>query len=587
MSTRSAPRATAVGEADRDTAVPDLGAVAQTPQRQGGRTRGWWWLLLLPNLVFLIIFFGYPIVDVLRQSATTFTPPQSGGIDNYAWFFETDANVRILVRTLTTAAVVTIGTVLLAYPYAYLLTVVRPATRRLLLAAALVPFWTSLMVRNFAWVVLLQPRGPLNSVLDALGMDRLSLLGTAAGVTIGEIQILLPFVILPLYARLRTIDRRLIDAAVSLGAPIWRAMLRIYLPLSVPGILSGALLSFVLSLGFYITPALLGGSQQQLLSPLIVSQVTQTLAMGRAGAMAAVLLLAAFLLIALAFMGSRGLVEGSSGSGVEQDGDERRAGRRPFLTVVVGLTALVMTLPSLVVIPMSFTAQKTFAFPPSGWSGRWWIQLFTDEVWLTALANSVLIALTTTALATILGTTAALGLVRSRLHGASVLGALFLVPLVVPLVVAAVGMYGVYLRWHLTGTFAGFVLAHTCLAVPYVIVPVIASLRGLDERLESAAASLGASPWSTFWTVTMPLIRPGLLAGALFAFVTSLDETVVSLFLVTPQMRTLPVTIFGHLTRDIDPTVAAASTVLFALTSVLVIALVLVQLRHDRKGALA
>ena len=537
----------------------------------------------MPNLVVFGLFLGYPIVDVLRQSLTTFTPPQTDGLDNYTWFFQTDANVRILVRTLVTAALVTVGTLALAYPYAYFLTVVRPSTRRLLIALVLVPFWTSLMVRNFAWVVLLQPRGPINRVLEAVGIGQVELLGTVTGVAIGEIQILLPFVVLPLYARLRTIDHRLVDAAVSLGAPPWKAMLRIYLPLSLPGVLSGALLAFVLSLGFYITPALLGGSQQQLLSPLIVTQVTQTLALGRAGAMAGVLLGATLLLLALAFLASRHLLDGSAQTSVEPGAGERRRVRRPVLTAVAVFVGLLMTLPSLIVIPMSLTGSKTFAFPPSDWSLRWWQELVSDPTWTTAFANSLMIAAASAVLATILGTTAALGLSRARFLGRSLVGSVLLLPLVVPLVVAAVGIYGVYLRWHLTGTFTGFVLAHTCLAVPFVMVPVSAALRGFDRRLEDASASLGATPWTTFWSVTMPLIRPAVLAGALFAFVTSLDETVVSLFLVSPEFRTLPVNIFSRLTRDIDPTVAAASTVLFVITTALVVVMLAAQFRRERQ----
>jgi putative spermidine/putrescine transport system permease protein len=549
------------------------------------RSRNLWSLLLLPNLILLIVFYGYPILEVLKQSVTDFIQPQRAGLDNYAWFFGTPVNVRVLARTLVTAAAVTIGALVLAFPYAYYMTVVGPKTRRLLMAIVLVPFWTSIMVRNFAWIVMLQPNGPINGVLRAIGLGQLHLLGSVAGVAIGEIQILLPFVVLPLYARLRTIDRSLLAAAGSLGAPPWQSFARIYLPLSLPGVLAGGLLTFVLSLGFYITPALLGSSRQQLLSPLIVTQVSQSLALGRGGAMATVLLVATFVLVGLTYRISRGNMGGADGSAVEpgRDPDDRR--RHPILAAATIVIAVVLVLPSLVAVPMSLTAQKTFSFPPSGWSLRWWHELFADDVWLTALLRSLTIAVATAIVATVLGTAAALGVSRGAPAFRSTSGVLFLLPLVAPLVVAAIGIYSVFLRWHLTGTFVGFLAAHTALAVPYVIVPVASALRGFDRRLESAAASLGATPWSTFRRVTLPLILPSVLAGMFFAFATSLDETVVSLFLVSPDYRTLPVQIFTSITRDVDPTVAAASTIVFAITTLLVFIMFAVQVRQDRKGA--
>jgi putative spermidine/putrescine transport system permease protein len=164
----------------------------------------------------------------------------------------------------------------------------------------LVPFWTSLMVRNYAWLVLLQDGGVVNDWLEWVGIGRLSLIGNVTGVVIGMSQVLLPFMVLPLYASLSTLDRRLLLAAEGLGAHPALAFARVYLPLSLPGALAGALMVFVLSLGFYITPALLGSPQNSLLSQHIVSQVNSLLAWGRGGAMAIVLLAVTFVLLAVA-----------------------------------------------------------------------------------------------------------------------------------------------------------------------------------------------------------------------------------------------------------------------------------------------
>ncbi len=168
------------------------------------------------------------------------------------------------------------------------------------------------------------------------------------------------------------------------------------------------------------------------------------------------------------------------------------------------------------------------------------------------------------------GTLAAFGLDRMKSSASGWLRLVLLTPMVVPGVVLGVGIYAVYLDTHLVGTLAGFVLAHTMLAIPFVLIAVSASLEVFDKRLELAAASLGADRLTTFRTVTLPLILPGLLSGLLFAFVTSFDEIIVSLFITSPYLKTLPVQIFTSITRDADPTVAAVGTILLLATTVLI-----------------
>ena len=162
----------------------------------------------------------------------------------------------------------------------------------------------------------------------------------------------------------------------------------------------------------------------------------------------------------------------------------------------------------------------------------------------------------------------ALGLVRGRFPGKSLVTGLVLAPLIVPIVVIAIGMYFVYTPWHLTGTLYGLVASHTCLAVPFVFVTVSTSLRTVDPTLEQAAQNLGAGPWRTFFRITLPLILPGVLAGALLAFVTSWDEVITAIFLTSPLVRTLPVVMWTQIRYEIDPTIAAVSTMLMGLTSI-------------------
>jgi putative spermidine/putrescine transport system permease protein len=247
-------------------------------------------------------------------------------------------------------------------------------------------------------------------------------------------------------------------------------------------------------------------------------------------------------------------------------------GRRSgvFLKLFGVLVAFWLIAPILIVIPLSFNGKASFDFPPESWSTQWFETLFSNPEWSAALAHSFQIGLLVVVLATVLGTACAIGLDRGKIPGKGLIRALILAPMIIPVVIVAVGVYAVFLPWKLVGNQLGFVLAHTALAVPFVVVSVSASLNGFDRRLEQAAASLGASPVTTFFRVTLPLIMPGVFAGAVLAFITSFDEVVVALFLSDPQLRTVPVQMFNTL-QNVDPTIAAASTLVLAATTFVVL----------------
>ncbi|WP_027907261.1 ABC transporter permease [Pseudomonas taiwanensis] len=239
---------------------------------------------------------------------------------------------------------------------------------------------------------------------------------------------------------------------------------------------------------------------------------------------------------------------------------------RLTLGAICGFIALWLVAPTLVIIPMSFADRQSLAFPPTGFSLQWYKNIFTDAAWSGSLWTSIKIGSVVAVLATAIGAMAALGIHRMQSRAGAVIRLMLLTPIIIPGVVLAVGIYAVCLQTHMVGTYSGFILAHTLLAIPFVIIAVGASLAMFDNRLETAAASLGASKLSTFFSVTVPLIMPGLVSGAIFAFVTSFDEVVVSLFIASPQIKTLPVQIYSSMTRDSDPTVAALGTLMFAAT---------------------
>ncbi len=259
------------------------------------RPRGAIWLAA-PAVLVLLVALAYPLSIVVWRSFADPVP----GMDNYVWFFQSVVNRTVLQRTFVVAAWVTLASLICAYPYAYAMTIVGKNLRLLLILCVLVPFWLNGVVRTLAWVILLQDSGVINSFLRSLGLSPVKLIRTLPGVIIGMTQVLLPFMILPIYSVMKGIDTRLLQAARSLGAKPWKAFLQIYVPLSLPGVYAGAIIVFILSLGFYITPALLGGPRSTMLSSLVQNQVLSLLNWGRGGAMGVVLLVATFVLLAIA-----------------------------------------------------------------------------------------------------------------------------------------------------------------------------------------------------------------------------------------------------------------------------------------------
>jgi len=247
----------------------------------------------------------------------------------------------------------------------------------------------------------------------------------------------------------------------------------------------------------------------------------------------------------------------------------------PWARIVLGifsaLVLLYLVAPVLIVIPMSFSAAKYLSFPPPGLSLQWYENFFARSDWTSATIQSIRVAFMVMVLSTVLGVAASLALVRASFPGKEIVNLIIISPLVVPAIIVAIAIYGLYVQLRLVQTFWGLVLAHTVLAIPYVIVNVSATLRGFDIRLEQAAQSLGANGWQTFRHVTLPLISPGIFAGAVFAFIASFDELIVALFIAGARGRTLPMRMFEGLRMEIDPTIAAVSSMLITF-SVLVLA---------------
>lgn len=262
-----------------------------------GVANKWAWLTV-PAVVFLAFFFLYPLYEILKRSVTE----PAIGLGNYVEFFESNVFLEVLFNTVKMSVIVTIVCLALAYPYAYLMNLSSKRVAGLLIIAVLIPFWSSLLVRTYAWTVILQDSGIINSFLLRIGVidEPLSLVRNLLGVVIGMVHILLPFMVLPIYSVMQRVDMDCVRAANNLGASPFQAFWSIFLPLSLPGVFAGVLLVFVISLGFYITPALLGSPSEAMLSQVIVQQVQELFNWGMGSAMALILLLLTLAALAIA-----------------------------------------------------------------------------------------------------------------------------------------------------------------------------------------------------------------------------------------------------------------------------------------------
>ena len=235
-----------------------------------------------------------------------------------------------------------------------------------------------------------------------------------------------------------------------------------------------------------------------------------------------------------------------------------------------------LVMPLIVIIPLSFNASpyftftsKMLTFDPSGYSTQWYLNFFSDPVWLKAVKNSFIIAPVATLIATALGTLAAVGLTRPRMPFRTAITSLLILPMIVPLIITATALFFYFSYLHIVNSYVGIIIAHSILGVPFVVITVSATLDGLDPQYYRAALSLGASPTRAFFKVTAPLILPGIISGALFAFMTSFDEVVIVLFIAGPDQKTLPLQMWTNLRYTIDPTILSVATLILVLAVIM------------------
>nr|WP_051094492.1 ABC transporter permease subunit [Bordetella sp. FB-8] len=554
-----------------------------------------------PIVILLLVFLIYPVGQLLTLSIhdkTGFT------LVEYKRLFASSVYVEVLLITLKISLLTTFFSVLIGYPVALLISKLTGKRKNRVLYWVLLSFWTSFLVRTFAWMILLERHGVINWILTRLGLvdQPLNLLYNLPAVLIGMVHALMPLAILTMLSVMENIDQRLPSAASTLGARPGTVFWRVYFPLSLPGVASAALMVFVTAIGFFITPALLGGRHDTMITQLIIDQVMQSLNWGFAGAIS-VLLLVVVLAVFVVYDRLIGLSTMAGGSaGTTAARGNRRASRKLGeltlawlgnltdlvvrflprsrklaaqggglpLRVVALVVVVFLSAPAFLMIPLSFDSVPGLAWPPHGVSWQWYQQVVDSPLWMSAIARSMVVGVGTGVLSMLIGTPAAFLLVRGGLRGNAAILAFILAPIIVPRMILAVGLFYFFARIGLVGTSLGLVLGHTVVAVPYVVITMMAVLRNYDIRLDFAAQSMGARPFTTLRRITFPILSAGLLSAFLFAFATSFDDLTIALFSSGGVSTTLPKQFWDTVTQELSPVIAAVSTGLFLFIFILI-----------------
>jgi len=592
-------------------AVRENYAKASWLQRHPGLA---WLLLIAPVLVYLLLAFAYPLVEMVLRSV--FTP--SFTLHNYARIFGGTTYLILIWNTVRVSLAVAFVSLLIGYPVAMWMGRLRGFRLSVAMMLVILPLWTSVLVRNYAWIILLRRGGPISSLIEAVGLHPPDLLYSEGTVILGMVYTLLPYMVFTLYNAMRTIDARYAAAARGLGASPFRAFVKVFFPLSMPAVSAGFLLVFVISIGFFITPALLGGGHVEMIAPQIDTQMNTLIDWGFGAALSTVL----FVIVALVMAASVGLFDvevlgfekrrpvavtagptaqmpldiaaaqrvarplqhGTSIATGTYDRPSRSVGRiaaGAFSVVIL----VILLAPIIVIAGTSFSGTPFLTFPPRGLSLKWYRAVIDDPSWIDAAILSIKSAFLTMCSAVILGTLAAVCLVRGRFPGRQLAYVLVMSPLIVPTIIVAVGVYFLFIGLGLLGSIWSFVLAYTMQTLPLVVLVVSSALRRVDVSLERSAVILGASPARAFFAVTLPAIWPAVLASGIFAFIHAFDDVVIAEFIAGTTVATLPKKMWVALVYSIDPTISVVSTIFIAVSVLLLSIIGLARAVSARKAA--
>jgi putative spermidine/putrescine transport system permease protein len=549
-------------------------------------------LLAVPGILFLVLFLIFPTAQVLSLSLLD-RVTGALTIAAFARIWNGGPYLSILSTTFSVSLSTAALCLVLGYPLAYWLSRKPPRQQRIAALFVLLPFWTSALIKNFSWLVLLGRNGIVGKIITAIGVkggDQL--LFNRATVVFAMVHTLLPLAVVTMLPVMNQIDRRLLMAASTLGANSGRAFWQVFFQLSIRGVAAAGLLIFVASLGFFITPALVGGPRDSMIGQLIILQINELQNWQLGSALASILLISA---MATCFAYDRvfGLSSVSSGGEPERsaDGLARRAGLAAaqfmglvfggfediwkrnirgldggvFLSIYAWTLIALLLVPIIAFVPMAFTASTFLSFPPPGLSLRWFEQFASSPLWLGAMIRSFGIGFVTAAITVFIASIAALGVVRTRSRFGAAAFLLFLSPMMVPSIVIAISLFYLFARISLVATDIGIIIGHTVIAMPIVFMIMLATFKGHDWSLDAAASTLGAGRLQIFRLVTLPLVRNGLAVGFVTGFLQSFEELTVALFVGGGLKTTLPKQMWDGILLQVNPVIAAASVVVLVV----------------------
>ncbi|MGJ4946459.1 ABC transporter permease subunit [Bradyrhizobium sp. HKCCYLS1011] len=581
--------------------------ISDLPERRKLRLDPLW--LALPALAFLVLILVLPTAQILSLS---FIDRISGALTFSAYMRIANGGpyLAVLSTTFSVALCTTLLCVGLGYPLAYWLSKKPPRQQRIAALFVLLPFWTSALIKNFSWLVLLGRNGIIAKTMAAVGMkggDQL--LFSRTTVIFAMVHTLLPLAVVTMLPVMNQIDRRLLLAASTLGANSARAFWQVFFQLSMRGVAAAGLLVLVSSLGFFITPALVGGARDTMIGQLIILQINELQNWQLGSALATILLVST---VATCFAYDRifGLSTATTGGErpVRPDGLVRRAGlvfvnfaglvcgaieglwKRnirglpggALLSVYAGVMIALLLVPIIAFIPMAFTGSTFLSFPPPSWSIRWFAQFLASPLWLAATVRSFSIGFATAAITLVIASLAALGSVRTRTRLGSAVFLLCLSPMMIPSIVIAIALFYLFARVSLVASDMGIIIGHTVIAIPVVFMVMLATFKGYDWKLDAAASTLGADRLRIFWRVTLPLVSGGLAVGFVTGFLQSFEELTVVLFVGGGIKTTLPKQMWDGILLQVSPVIAAASVVVLLVVMTMFAIIEIVQARRSR-----
>lgn len=539
-------------------------------------------ILLIP-VTFLMLFYVIPLGIVVVVSLYS-----SGNlsIEAYIKLLNSRSFLDTLLRTLRLSLLVTFFSLVFGYPYAYILTKVDGLARRLLVFAVLLPFFTSILVRSYAWVSILSTNGPLNQLLIRSGLVNgpVSLVYNEVGALIGMTQIQLPLMILTLYGAMSRIDTDLMRAAEILGAHRLVAFLKIYLPLSWPGVVSGLGLVFTTTLGFYVTPALLGGPSNYMVTQSIYLQLNKLADFEGTAAQATVLLLIVLMLL---FLLRHAISLGQDrAAGGRKSGPHwlamssvpeylvRRLGRaadwllvalRVLQVSTVSVSVVFLSVTLVAVMLLGLSSDDYLRLPPTGYSLRWVQAYLSDPEWVDSTYFSLRISVLGAFLAVILGSIGAYAMARWE-HRAKSTAEIFLIsPMIIPSFVIALALYFIFIKLGWLNSPFAYIFTYGVFNFPTAFLVAYAAFQRFDFSLVQAGAILGATPFSIWRRIVVPILLPSLLTAWVFSFLGSFDDLVGALFFSSGGNYTLTMRMWSDIRFEISPKVAAVAVVFFTI----------------------